>query len=103
MKNWLMYDVVSGEEFIVEAKNKKEALAIGNRYFEDARISCEITDEEADYLGLDTYQKARYKHMGARAEYKKVARTKYVGQCKGGLCQVEVVNTKKNANKKIQK
>lgn len=41
--------------------------------------------------------------MGARAGYKKMARTKYVGQCKGGLRWVEVVNTKKTANKKVRK
>lgn len=41
--------------------------------------------------------------MGARAGYKKVARTKYVGQCKGGLHWVEVVSTKKRANKKFRK
>ena len=41
--------------------------------------------------------------MGARASYKEVVRTKYAGQCKGGLRWVEVVNTKKQANKKFRK
>lgn len=47
--------------------------------------------------------KERKKHMG-RADYKKMTRTKFVGQCTfGGLWWVEKVATKRQANKKFRK
>lgn len=55
MKNYLMTDDVTGEDFIVEALNKEEAKATANLYFEAPRIVDKISDFEAEMLGLDTY------------------------------------------------
>lgn len=55
MKNYLMTDDVTGEDFIVEARNKKEAKATADLYFEAPRIIDKISDFEAEMLGLDTY------------------------------------------------
>ena len=55
MKNYLMTDDVTGEDFIVEARNKKEAKATASLYFEAPRIYFEIGNFEAEMLGLDTY------------------------------------------------
>ena len=56
MKNYLMYDRESGEDFIVEAENEEEAMNKAFSYsFEDPDICSEISDFEAEMLGLDTY------------------------------------------------
>lgn len=55
MKNYLMTDDVTGEDFIVEALNKEEAKATANLYFEAPRVIDKISDFEAEMLGLDTY------------------------------------------------
>ena len=57
MKNWLFADLMLGVEFIVEAETKDEAGAIANELFPEPDEPVEITDEEADALGYDTYQK----------------------------------------------
>ena len=56
MKNFLMTDRETGEDFIVMAETKEEAMAIAEKYFEEPHIDDEITDFEAEMLGLDTYQ-----------------------------------------------
>ena len=55
MKNYLMTDDVTGEEFIVEALNKEEAQRTAELYFEAPKLDSEISDFEAEMLGLDTY------------------------------------------------
>ena len=55
MKNYLMIDDVTGEEFIVEALNKEEAQRTAEMYFEEPKLDSEISDFEAEMLGLDTY------------------------------------------------
>lgn len=55
MKNYLYYDEVSGEEFIVEALNKEEAQRTAEMYFEAPKLDSEINDLEAEMFGLDTY------------------------------------------------
>ena len=55
MKNYLCYDEITGEEFIVEALSKKEAQKIADMYFEEPRIDSQISDFEAESLGYDTY------------------------------------------------
>lgn len=56
MKNYLYYDEVSGEEFIVEALNKEEAQRTAEMYFEAPKLEeSEISDLEAELFGLDTY------------------------------------------------
>lgn len=56
MKNYLYYDKASGEEFIVEALNKEEAQRTAEMYFEEPKLDSQISDFEAEMLGLDTYQ-----------------------------------------------
>ena len=55
MKNYFMIDDVTGEEFIVEALNKEEAQRTAEMYFEAPKLDSEISDFEAEMLGLDTY------------------------------------------------
>lgn len=55
MKNYLMTDDVTGEDFIVEALNKEEAQRTAEMYFEAPKLDSEISDFEAEMLGLDTY------------------------------------------------
>lgn len=55
MKNYLYYDEASGEEFIVEALNKEEAQRTAEMYFEAPKLDSEISDLEAEMMGLDTY------------------------------------------------
>ena len=56
MKNWLFCDYESGEDFIVEAPTKEEAVEIAKEYFADpCGDPDEISDFEAEIMGLDTY------------------------------------------------
>lgn len=55
MKSYLYHDEASGEEFIVEALNKEEAQRTAEMYFEAPKLDSEISDLEAEMLGLDTY------------------------------------------------
>lgn len=57
MKNWLFCDYESGEDFIVEAPTEEKAVAIAKEYFADpCGNPDEISDYEAEMMGLDTYQ-----------------------------------------------
>lgn len=55
MKNYLMYDDETGEDFIVEAENEEKALEKANEYFAEPNVEQEISDFVAEMLGLDTY------------------------------------------------
>ena len=55
MRNFLFYDKASGEDFIVEAFNREEAEKTAELYFDVPQFSYEISDFEAEMLGLDTY------------------------------------------------
>lgn len=55
MKNYLMTDEITGEEFIVEARDGGEAKTIAKQYFEKPQVVEPISDWEAEALGLDTY------------------------------------------------
>ena len=56
MKNRLFCDYESGEDFIVEASTKEKALEIASEYFADpCGNPDEISDFEAEMMGLDTY------------------------------------------------
>lgn len=55
MKNYLMWDEESGEEFIVEARDKEHAYEKANEYFDEPHLDGEISDFEAEMLGYDTY------------------------------------------------
>jgi hypothetical protein len=55
MKNFLFYDVDTGEEFIVEAKTRIEARKIADCYFDSAVLRGTLSNYEAEMSGLDTY------------------------------------------------
>lgn len=55
MKNYLMWDEDTGEDFIVEAENAQEAYEKACEYFANPHLDGEISDFEAEMLGLDTY------------------------------------------------
>lgn len=55
MKNYLVYDEDTGEEFIVEAENAKEAYEKACEYFAEPNVEEEISDFVAEMLGYDTY------------------------------------------------
>lgn len=58
-KTYQFYDAESGEDFFVEAKNKGEATKRAKIYFAKPKFIDEVTWEEADILGYDTYQEER--------------------------------------------
>lgn len=53
--NYLYIDSESGEEFIVEAVNYKEAQKIAAKYFKRPQFCFEISDFAAEMMGVDTY------------------------------------------------
>lgn len=56
MKNYLFYDDVTGEEFLVEEKNLESATKIAEEYFDKPHYTNVImTRGEAEMSGLDTY------------------------------------------------
>ena len=57
MKNYLFYDEVSGEEFLVETDMKEKAYLCAYTYFEEPKFVREVYHWEAEMMGLDTYQK----------------------------------------------
>ena len=57
MKNYLFYDEVSGEEFLVETDMKEKAYLCAYTYFEEPKFVREVSHWEAEMMGLDTYQK----------------------------------------------
>lgn len=44
-----------GEEFLVGAENREEAMQIAIENFKYARFICEMSDYEAEASGLDEY------------------------------------------------
>ena len=57
MKEYLFYDEVSGEEFLVETDMKEKAILCARAYFEKPKFCGEVSNWEAEMMGLDTYQK----------------------------------------------
>lgn len=55
MYNYLFWDEATGEEFLVYAQNKNQAIEIANEYFEEPQFDSEVTDFDAEMMGLDTY------------------------------------------------
>jgi len=55
MKNFLFYDRVTGEEFIVETDMKSKAILTARAYFQEPILLDEISFWEAEVLGYDTY------------------------------------------------
>ena len=56
MKEYLFYDEVSGEEFLVETDMKEKAYLCAYSYFEEPKFVREVSHWEAEMMGLDTYQ-----------------------------------------------
>lgn len=55
MKEYLFYDNVSGEMFIVETDMKEKAYLCARQYFKEPIFEGEISHWEAEMSGLDTY------------------------------------------------
>ena len=55
MKNYLFYDEVTGEEFLVETDMKEKAYLCARAYFQEPKFIGEVSNWEAEMLGLDTY------------------------------------------------
>jgi len=59
--DYLFYDAVTGEEFLVEVQDcylsYKEAFNIAHENFEEPRLITTMSDTEGEMLGLDTYWK----------------------------------------------
>lgn len=56
MKNFLFYDKVTGEEFLVETDRKEKAIICARHYFQKPVYLGEVTHFEAEMMGIDTYQ-----------------------------------------------
>lgn len=55
MKNFYFIDNETGEDFIVEADTLRNAIHIASTYFEEPQFLREISDYEAEMIGVDTY------------------------------------------------
>lgn len=55
MYNYLFQDENTGEYFLVYAQNVQQAIEIAEDYFEAPAFDSEVSDFEAEMMGLDTY------------------------------------------------
>lgn len=55
MKNFYFVDNETAEGFIVEAENKLDAICIASTYFKEPMVIREVSDYEAEMMGVDTY------------------------------------------------
>lgn len=55
MKNFYFVDNETGEDFIVVADTKHDAIHIASAYFEEPQFLREISEYEAEMIGVDTY------------------------------------------------
>lgn len=55
MKNFYFVDNETGEDFIVVADTKHDAIHIASVYFEEPQFLREISEYEAEMIGVDTY------------------------------------------------
>jgi hypothetical protein len=55
MKEYLFYDEVSGEEFLVETDTKEKAYLCAYAYFQEPKFIEEVSPWQAEMMGLDTY------------------------------------------------
>ena len=55
MRTFYFEDMVSGEEFFVEALTKEAAIDTALTYFEQPHLYGEVSEEFAEWMGLDTY------------------------------------------------
>lgn len=54
-KNYLFHDYFTYEDFVVQAETLSEATEIAKHYFCEPIFDGVITDDYAEYLGVDTY------------------------------------------------
>lgn len=55
MRTFYFIDEETGEEFLVETTDKKQAIKMAHEYFAGPRFIREISEYEAEMSGLDTY------------------------------------------------
>lgn len=55
MKNYLFYDKVTGEEFLVNIDTKEKAIITARAYFQKPILIDVVTNFEAEMMGIDTY------------------------------------------------
>ena len=55
MKNFYFVDDETGEDFIVVADTLRDAIHIASTYFEEPQFLREISEYEAEMIGVDTY------------------------------------------------
>lgn len=55
MKNFYFVDDETGEDFIVVADTLRDAIHIATTYFEEPQFLREISEYEAEMIGVDTY------------------------------------------------
>lgn len=55
MRHFMFMDYDTNEDFIVGAKNKKEAMEFAKNIFADPAFICEVSEMEAEMSGLDEY------------------------------------------------
>ena len=55
MKNYLFHDDETGEDFLVESLTEETAYIYAYQYFETPKLINEVSDFEAEMMGLDTY------------------------------------------------
>ena len=55
MNTYFFEDLITGEEFFVEADTLKNAQETANTYFEEPNFISKVTAEFAEMAGLDTY------------------------------------------------
>lgn len=57
--DFLFVDGLTSEEFLVEVHDtptaKEEAIKIAKENFQMPKLVCQMSDTEAEWLGLDTY------------------------------------------------
>lgn len=55
MENYKFVDDETGEEFLVQEKTFEAAMIIAKANFENPLYQGAFTDQEAEWMGLDTY------------------------------------------------
>ena len=55
IRNYLFHDKTSGEDFLVESLTEETAYIYAYQYFETPKLISEVSDFEAEMMGLDTY------------------------------------------------
>ena len=55
MRHYLFEDLETGEEFIVGARNTREAIETAREYFNEPMYCYQMSEFEAEASGLDEY------------------------------------------------